>query len=120
MDAPVVGEIEPVTPAPQFIQVFEDPWSQVAIARSNMGALHCNEELDFRLSRARMKVIASNQPGYRGEYYLLGPGTLAQRRWTPNALSYDVVTPGANVMVINQNYDSNWRLAGGPRRGLLP
>jgi hypothetical protein len=112
MDAPVVGEIEPVTPAPQFIQVFEDPWSQVAIARSNRGALHCNEELDFCLVD-RMKVIASNQPGYRGEYYLLGPGTLAQRRWTPNALSYDVVTPGANVMVINQNYDSNWRLAGG-------
>jgi len=60
-----------------------------------------------------MKVIASNQPGYRGEHYLLGPGSLVGRRWTPNALSYDVVTPVANVVVINQNYDTNWRLARG-------
>lgn len=62
-----------------------------------------------------MKVIASNQPGHRGEYYLLGPGSLVLRQWTPNALSYDVVTPIANVAVINQNYDANWRLARGRR-----
>ena len=123
MDAPVVGEIEQVHPAPHFIQVFLDPWSQVDIARSNRGALHCNEELDFCLV-GNMKVTASNQPGYRGEYYLTAPGTLTQSRWTPNALSYDLRTAADNVVVINQNYDRNWRLAQGrgrviPHDGLL-
>jgi uncharacterized membrane protein YfhO len=35
------------------------------------------------------------------------------RRWTPNALDFDVDTNEGNVMVLNQNYDPNWRL----RRG---
>jgi len=112
MDAPVASEVEAVTPSPQFVQRFEDPWSQVTLARSNIGALHCNESLDYQ-DVDRMKVTAANQPGYRGEYYLLGPGELALRRWTPNALSFDVATPGPNVLVINQNYDANWRLTRG-------
>lgn len=106
------SEVPPVTPSAQFVQRFDDPWSQVTLARSNMGALHCNEDLDFH-DVSTMKVIASNQPGYRGEYYLLGPGTLVLSGWTSNALRYDVVTPSANILVINQNYDANWRLAGG-------
>jgi hypothetical protein len=123
MNAPVDGQLEAVTPRPRFIQDYEDPWSMLTLARSNRGALHCNEELDFH-EVANMKVTAYNQPGYRGEYYLLGLGTIALRRWTPNALSYDVVTPGANVVVINQNYDANWRLNRGhgeviSQKGLL-
>ncbi len=123
MVAAVGSEVQPVTPSAQFVQRYDDPWSQLTLARSNMGALHCNEDLDFH-EVSNMKVIASNQPGYRGEYYLLGPGTLALRRWTPNMLSYDVITRSANVVVINQNYDANWRLARGrgevfSRAGLL-
>ena len=110
--AAVAGELDAVSPAVQFVQSYADPWSMLTLARNNMGALHCNEELDFH-EVSTMKVIASNQPGYRGEYYLLGTGSLALRRWTPNKLSYDVVTPAANVAVINQNYDANWRLAQG-------
>jgi hypothetical protein len=116
MSAPVAGPVDAVSPAPQFVQRYEDPWSMLTLARGNMGALHCNEELDFH-EVSTMKVIATTQPGYRGEYYLLGPGSMVLSRWTPNALSYDVVTPAANVAVINQNYDSNWRLARG--RGVV-
>jgi hypothetical protein len=112
ISAAVAGELDPLKPVAQFVQSYEDPWSMLTLARNNKGALHCNEELDFH-EVSTMKVIASNQPGYRGEHYLLGPGSLVGRRWTPNALSYDVVTPAANVVVINQNYDANWRLARG-------
>ncbi len=112
MNAPVDGTLGAVSPTPQFVQRYEDPWSMLTLARGNIGALHCNESLDFH-EVSTMKVIASNQPGYRGEHYLLAPGSLVLRRWTPDALSYDVVTPDANVAVINQNYDSNWRLAQG-------
>jgi len=112
MNAPVDSQPEPATPGAQFVQDFQDPWSMLTLARSNRGALHCNEELDFH-DVDLMKVTASNEPGYRGEYYLRGPGAMALERWTPNALSYDVSTPDRNVMVINQNYDANWRLARG-------
>jgi hypothetical protein len=112
MDAPVAGQVEPAPLSARFVQDYEDPWSMLNLALSNRGALHCNEELDFH-EVANMKVTASNQPGYRGEYYLLGPGVLAQNLWTPNALGYDVNTPGPNVLVVNQNYDANWRLAHG-------
>jgi len=113
MDAPVATEVAAVTPSAQFKQRYADPWSQVTLARANYGALHCNEDLDFHDVSSMNTVLAYNQPGYRGEYYLLGPGTLALRRWTPNALSYDVVSPAANVVVINQNYDANWRIGRG-------
>ena len=42
-----------------------------------------------------------------------GPGQVTLRRWTPNALSYEVDTPANNVMVVNENYDHNWRLVKG-------
>jgi hypothetical protein len=112
MTAPVAEGPPIVNPQPQFVQRFEDPWSQLTLARSNIGALHCNESLDYQ-DVDRMKVVASNQPGYRGEQYLLGPGTLTLSRWTPNALSYDINTPTPNVLVINQNYDANWRAVQG-------
>jgi hypothetical protein len=112
MHAPVDGDLVVGAPAPHFVQVYEDPWSMLTLAMANKGALHCNEELDFH-DVSTMKVIASNRPGYRGEQYLLGPGLLAPRRWTPGALSFDVVTPAANLLVINQNYDANWRVVRG-------
>jgi hypothetical protein len=112
MDAPVAGQLEVAPPSARFVQDYEDPWSMLNLALSNRGALHCNEELDFH-EVANMKVIASNQPGYRGEYYLLGPGALAQSRWTPNALAFDVITQRPNILVVNQNYDANWRITHG-------
>ncbi len=112
MEASVAGPVPDEPPRPQFVQDYEDPWSMLSLALSNRGALHCNEELDFH-EPYNLKAAAINRPGYRGEYYLLGPGTAALRRWTPNALSYDVVSAAGNILVINQNYDSNWKLARG-------
>src|SRR5579875_812939 len=112
MDAPVAGQVATVATSPQFVQDYEDPWSMMNLALASRGALHCNEELDFH-EAANTRVIAANQPGYRGEYYLSGPGSLDQVRWTPDELRHDVATRAANVLVINQNYDANWRLVRG-------
>jgi hypothetical protein len=112
LTAAVAGELPTLSPSPEFRQVYEDTWSMFTISMSNLGALHCNEELDFR-DVSKMKVVGSNQPGYRGEQYLLGPGSVALARWTPNVLSYDVYTPVSNVLIVNQNYDANWRLVRG-------
>ena len=112
LNAAVAGELPTLLPSPAFRQVYEDTWSMFTISMSNLGALHCNEELDFH-DVTKMKVIGSNQPGYRGEQYLLGRGSVALTQWTPNALSYDVYTPMSNVLVVNQNYDANWRLVQG-------
>ncbi len=58
-------------------------------------------------------VKGENQPGYRGEQYLTGPGSVALLLWTPNALSYEVDAPADTVLVINQNYYPAWKLVGG-------
>jgi hypothetical protein len=65
-----------------------------------------------------------NQPGYRGEQYLAKPGTARLVQWTPNALSYAVATPTANLLTINQNHFDGWHLVMGhgkvvPGPGLL-
>ena len=54
-----------------------------------------------------------NEPGYLGEQYLLGAGTVTLVRWTPNRLEYAVNAPAASVMVVNQNYDPSWRVISG-------
>ncbi len=78
------------------------------LEKSNRGDPTCYEAI-----RIASKVVGSNQPGYRGEQYLLGPGSIALRQWTPNALTYDVVTPSSGVMVVNQNYEPGWRVIDG-------
>ncbi len=98
--------------SPQFRQFYGSPWEMVGTAISNMGSVFCNEGMDFSDLENR-NVVGFNQPGYRGEQFLLRPGSVTLRRWTPNALGYDVNTPTANVMVVNQNYNPNWRLAEG-------
>ena len=52
-----------------------------------------------------------NEATYRGEQYLLDPGTVTLTRWTPNRLEYAVDAGAASsVMVINQNYNPSWRV----------
>jgi uncharacterized membrane protein YfhO len=73
-----------------------------------MGALECYEYTDITT-----KAVGYDQPGYRGEQYLTGPGTVAVSRWTPNALTYEVSAPMPTVLTINQNYNEGWRLSAG-------
>ena len=57
-----------------------------------------------------------DQGGYKGEQYLTGSGTLKLTRWTPNALSYEVMVFAPTVLIVNQNYEPGWHLAQGVGR----
>jgi len=98
-----------------FRQYFGHPFDMYRTALSNQGSVYCNESLDF--SNLPESVIASNQPGYLGEQYLIGPGAISLLKWTPNALTYSLDaegnSPGSRIMVVNQNYDPAWRLSEG-------
>jgi len=88
-------------------------------AKANMGVMSCYEVLG-RTANPR----GYDQPGYRGEQYLLGPGTATLTNWTPNELSYNVLAPGPTVLIVNQNYDEGWHLIRGKgevfsREGLI-
>jgi hypothetical protein len=105
----LTGPEESLPTAPVFRQ-FEDPDQQMfRVNLANMGISNCYPGL----LAATGKVAASNRPGYRGEEYLLGPGSLSLAHWTPQILDYDVEVKSATVMVVNQNYDYSWKLAKG-------
>jgi hypothetical protein len=109
---PITSEVPQVTAAPVFRQNFGSPWEMVAQSEANLGAVFCNEGLDFYYLSNR-SVVGYNQPGYMGEQFLVRPGSVRLDQWTPNALSFEVDTPTDNVLVINQVYDANWRLVEG-------
>ena len=44
-------------------------------------------------------------------------GTVTQTLWTPNRLEYDVRLDAPAVVVVNQNYETGWRAAGGEKVG---
>ncbi len=99
-------------PTRAFQQFWGSPWEMVWTNLENRGAVFCNEGLDF-YDVSRRSVVGVNEPGYFGEQFLIGAGSVTLRRWTPNALDYDVDTPVRNVLVINQVYDPNWLVASG-------
>jgi hypothetical protein len=80
------------------------------LAEANMGAPNCHC-CGYNLPQG--SVLGYNEPGYRGEYYLLGAGEVKQTEWTPNRLSYDVNVPAATSLVINQNMYPGWHLMRG-------
>jgi uncharacterized membrane protein YfhO len=77
-------------------------------AKSNLGVLTCYDE-----ASPERHARGYDQPGYRGEQYLLGAGTVTLTKWTPNHLSFEVDAPSPTVMVVNQNYYPSWRLMQG-------
>ncbi len=85
--------------------------SMLLPAMQNEGILVCYEYTYWPTS-----AVGFGQPGYRGEQYLLGPGSVTLVRWTPNRLEYAVDAQAPSVMVVNQNYDSSWRVTSGPGR----
>jgi len=77
-------------------------------SNANTGVIVCNDPLP-----RVWNVHGFEESAYRGEQYLLGAGTLRLSRWTPNALSFEVNVPSPTVLVVNQNYDPNWRVISG-------
>ncbi|MGO9606902.1 MAG: hypothetical protein ACLQAT_26515 [Candidatus Binataceae bacterium] len=100
-----------MTPVPEFRQYFvPNPDNQTQIALANMGSVNCQ---GYGYCSVLSTARGVNDIGYRAEYYLLGKGSVAQIRWTPNLLTYDIDVPAPTVLVINQNYYPGWRIAEG-------
>lgn len=100
----------PAASAPVFHQIAHGPGnnSMLIPAMENTGVVNCYDYTQWSTN-----VKASDQPGYRGEAYLLGPGSMGLERWTPNAFTYSVSVPAAGELVVNQNYDRWWQVAAG-------
>jgi uncharacterized membrane protein YfhO len=75
-----------------------------------MGSVNCKA---FGYYVPNDGILAYNQKGYRGEYWLTDPGTVSQTKWTPNRLSFDVSATAPTTLVINQNFDIDWHLESG-------
>jgi hypothetical protein len=114
------GQPEVIDSSPIFRQ-YRNPKERemYSIARSNQGALNCyaHDTLGFN-------PTGYNDPGYRGEQYLISPGTVTLTRWTPNQLTYHLDLPGSSVLVVNQNFDGGWMVVEGAgllfnRQGLI-
>ncbi len=76
---------------------------------AGQGVINCFQSDDFALPIA---AVAEDDPAYKGEVYLVGPGIVHEDRWSPEELRYIVDTQGS-TLVINQNYDSGWQSTDG-------
>jgi hypothetical protein len=107
--------------APQFRQFWSDD-TQVMTEynQANLGAVHCWGYGTYTPTT----VVGYNQANYSGEYYLVGPGQVAQIEWTPNQLRYHITAAAPTELVVDQNYFPGWRVVRGvgdvtSRGGLL-
>ena len=100
----------PVAASSSFRQVRDQSDTRMlASSLANEGALHC-----YEYTAIGTPAAGFNEPTYRGEQYLLGPGAVTLASWTPNRLEYAVDAQAPSVMVVNQNYDPSWRVTSGP------
>ncbi len=107
--------LDVVGPGPthgEFAQYERAPaLAESSVVRDHQGVVNCYVSPPWPT-----EAKGWNEPGYRGEQYLLGAGSVTLARWTPNRLEYDVDAPQPSVVVVNQNYDPSWRVisGGGP------
>jgi hypothetical protein len=107
----VAGDLpNPVAVSSSFKQVRNQSDNRMLEASlADEGSTYCYDYTNIGTPAAGF-----NEATYRGEQYLLDPGTVTLTRWTPNRLEYAVNAGAASsVMVINQNYDSSWRVMSG-------
>jgi len=110
LESALQNPAQPAAPAPVFHQIAHGPGnnSMLIPAMENAGVVDCYDYTQWNTN-----VRAQDQPGYRGEQYMKGAGSVQLLDWSPNALSFEVDTPSPSSLVINQNYDSSWRVTSG-------
>jgi len=93
--------------------VYGIPWGRssdmLTYARQEVGVLNCYAPgaLDPRASD-------SKSPDYLGETYLLNnQGSASIIKFTPNLVEVQVNATGEDTLVLNQNYEQNWKVDGG-------
>ncbi len=100
---------------PAYSSTFRQFWVETPIfmtyiAQANMGSVNCKA---FGYFVPNDGIVGIQPAGISRRVLLEGPGTVYQTKWTPNRLSYDVSATAPTTLVINQNYDIDWRLASG-------
>jgi hypothetical protein len=105
-------EYAPLKPSPRFRQVLLESGGRAmyATARANMGALDC---FQLAMGSESNHAQAANSPAYRGEAYVEGGGRVRTMLWSPNELEYRVTLVRPGVLVVNQNFASQWELVAG-------
>jgi hypothetical protein len=74
----------------------------------NRGVIDCYESAAVKVS-----ALPRGAPGYQGEVELTGTGAARFRRWSPNRLDVEVTAHRPGLLIVNQNYDPDWRASGG-------
>lgn len=93
----------------EFAQYERSPaLAESAVIRDHQGVVNCYVSPPWPT-----EAKGWNEPGYRGEQYLLGAGSVTLVRWTPNRLEFAVDAPKPSILVVNQNYDPSWRVMSG-------
>lgn len=98
-----------VSKPPQYYQgkpVYV-PWSnEYILTKNNIGLIDCYESIPIKIYAKGVDEI-----GYKGEVYLLEESGMAKvGYWSPNLISISVLSLSKkkDLLVINQNFDSNW------------
>ncbi|MBS2030202.1 MAG: hypothetical protein JST54_20025 [Deltaproteobacteria bacterium] len=109
LSPPSYGPNGPIAPdAKGFEVIYGSFSSHLPTLLSNVGAVDCYETAWV----PRQAVPASN-PGYRGEVWLAGQGSVDTLEWSPNRLRYAVHAQQPGKLVVNQNFYSSWRASDG-------
>ncbi len=95
-----------------FRQVHDENAGTLRLVMAGKGAVNGGQWCG-QSRPAGVHVNPGNQAGYRGEQYLIGPGTLQPTFWSPEGLAYEVDARAPTLLVVNQNYDSDWRATEG-------
>lgn len=74
----------------------------------------------FAIVPVSRNAIGMGTPGYRGELFLDGAhGSASVTHWSPNRIEVALAVEAPDVLVVNQNFDPGWRVAGDPARPVI-
>lgn len=104
--------LPPLGPARPFHQVRvpgEDRFKvQYPMFLLNLGVVNCYEQ-----AKPPIRALAVSDEGYRGEvYYRSSPGTPELLSFSPNRLVIGVDVTSPDTLIVNQNHDPGWKVAG--------
>ena len=90
-----------------YLREVHTPWSTMYPAyKSNQGTVLCKET-----SNVSKNAVPLESDEYSGEAYLLGGiGKADITGWSPNRMTIQVKSDKPSTLIVNQNYDSGWRV----------
>jgi hypothetical protein len=103
--------VPPATPpAPgAFQQTAGDPTAMLGTFLQNLGTVDC-----YETAAVARSAIPREAAHYRGEAFLDGAaGSVQIVEWSPNRVRIDVRADEPGLAVLNQNFESGWRVAQG-------